>query len=116
MSICDILSKRNCSKNKLHSFVKENTASNWTVGVVMWSACLPSTLTIQVQIPLKPSVFSVNFLFENYENKQKMRPILLKKHHFNETFQNRKWTIRLKKENVIISSLRTNFSSKLKLD
>ena len=116
MSICDVLSKRNCSKNKLHSFVKENTASNWTVGVVMWSACLPSTLTIQVQIPLKPSVFSVNFLFENYENKQKMRPILFKKHHFNKTFQNRKWTIRLKKENIIISSLRTNFSSKLKLD
>ena len=32
--------------------------------VVKWSVCSPSTLTIQVQIPLKPAVFSVKFVFE----------------------------------------------------
>ena len=99
-------------------FNLEPTTSKITlraVVVVKWSddAILFEDLSSN---PLKPSVFSVNFLFENYEYKQKMRPILFKKHHFNKTFQNRKWTIRLKKENIIISSLRTNFSSKLKLD
>ena len=29
------------------------------VVVVKWSACLPSTLTIRVRIPPKPTVFSV---------------------------------------------------------
>ena len=38
--------------------------------VAMWSACLPSTPTFRIQIPLKPTVFSVKFMFEN-ENKQK---------------------------------------------
>ena len=39
--------------------------------VVKWLASLPSTLTIRVQIPLKPTVFSTKFVFEKNENKQK---------------------------------------------
>ena len=31
----------------------------WAIVVVKWSACSPSTLAIQVQIPLKPTVFYV---------------------------------------------------------
>ena len=31
---------------------RKNKTKDWAV--VEWSACLPSTLTIQVQIPLKP--------------------------------------------------------------
>ena len=34
--------------------------------------CLPSTLTIRVRIPLKPTVFSVKFVLEKNENKQKV--------------------------------------------
>ena len=41
------------------------------VVVVKWSACLPSTPTIQVGVPLNPSVFTVNFVFEKNENKHK---------------------------------------------
>ena len=41
------------------------------VVVVKWSACMPSTLAIQVPIPLKTTVFSVKFVFENIEIKQK---------------------------------------------
>ena len=43
----------------------------WAVVVVKWSACLPSTPTIRVQIPLKSTVFTVKFVFEMNENKQK---------------------------------------------
>ena len=43
----------------------------WDVAVVKWSACLPSTPMIQVQILLKPTVFSVKFMFEKKEYKQK---------------------------------------------
>ena len=39
--------------------------------VVKWSTFSPSTLTIRVRIPLKPTVFSVKFVFEKKENKQK---------------------------------------------
>ena len=39
--------------------------------VVKWSACLPSTLTIQVRIPLEPTVSLVNFVFEKNTNIQK---------------------------------------------
>ena len=39
--------------------------------VVKWSACSPSTPTIRVQIPQAFSVFSVIFVFEKKENKQK---------------------------------------------
>ena len=39
--------------------------------VVKWSACSPATLTIQVQIPLTSTVFSVKFVFEKEENRQK---------------------------------------------
>ena len=42
-----------------------------TVVVVKWSACVPSTPTIRFGIPLKPSVFSGEFVFETNENKQK---------------------------------------------
>ena len=44
---------------------------HWDVVGVKWSACLPSTPTIRVRIPLKPTVFSVKFVFEKNENKQK---------------------------------------------
>ena len=44
----------------------------WDVVVVMRSACSPFTLTIRVRIPLKPTVVSVQFLFEKNENKQKV--------------------------------------------
>ena len=37
------------------------------VVVVKWSACLPSTLSIRVRIPLNPTVFSA---FEKNENKR----------------------------------------------
>ena len=39
--------------------------------VIKWSACSPSTLMIRVQIPLKPTVFSVK-MFEKNKNKQKI--------------------------------------------
>ena len=39
--------------------------------VVKWSACSPSTPTILVRIPLKPTVFSVPFVLEKNENKEK---------------------------------------------
>ena len=39
--------------------------------VVKWSTCSPSTLTIRVRILLKPTAFSVQFVFEKNENKQK---------------------------------------------
>ena len=35
---------------------------HWDVVVVKWSACSPSTLTIRVQIPLKHTVFSAQFV------------------------------------------------------
>ena len=44
---------------------------SWAVVVVKWSACLPSTLTIWVWIPLMPTVFSVKFVFEKNKSKQK---------------------------------------------
>ena len=39
--------------------------------VAKWSVCSPSTLTIRVHIPPTPTVFSVKFVFEKNENKQK---------------------------------------------
>ena len=39
--------------------------------VVKWSACLPSTPTIRVQILLKPTAISVKFVFEKNKNKLK---------------------------------------------
>ena len=39
--------------------------------VVKWSVFLPFTPTIQVRIQLKLKVFSVNFVTEKNENKQK---------------------------------------------
>ena len=41
------------------------------VVVVKWSACSPSTPTIRVRIPQKPSVFSVKCVLEKNKNKQK---------------------------------------------
>ena len=41
------------------------------MAVVKWSGRLLSTPTIQVQIPLKPTVYSVKFVFEKIDNKQK---------------------------------------------
>ena len=40
------------------------------MAVVKWSGRLLSTPTIQVQIPLKPTVYSVKFVFEWNKNKQ----------------------------------------------
>ena len=51
---------------------------NGAVVVVKWSACSPSTLTIRVQIPLKPTVVSVKFGFENKKINKK-RPGLAHK-------------------------------------
>ena len=39
--------------------------------MVKWSACSPSALTVQVRIPLKLTIFSVKFVLEKNENKQK---------------------------------------------
>ena len=39
--------------------------------VVKWSTCLPSTMTNWVRIPIKPTVFSVKFVFEKNKNKLK---------------------------------------------
>ena len=39
--------------------------------VVNWSAWSPSIPTIQIQILMTPTVFSVKFVFEKIENKQK---------------------------------------------
>ena len=41
------------------------------VVVVKWSACSPYTTTIRVQFPLMSTVFSVKFVFEKNENKEK---------------------------------------------
>ena len=59
----------------------ERGRRNRAVVVVKWSACLSSTLTVRVQIPVKSTVFSVKFVFEKNKNKQKRgrgRPIFLK--------------------------------------
>ena len=39
--------------------------------VVKWSDCLPSVPIMQVRIPLKPTSFSVKFVYEKNKNKQK---------------------------------------------
>ena len=39
--------------------------------MVKWSACYPSFPTFGVLIPLMPVAFSVKFVFEKNENKQK---------------------------------------------
>ena len=44
------------------------------VVTVKWSVRSPSTPMIQVQILLTPTDFSVNFVFEKNENKQKRPP------------------------------------------
>ena len=43
----------------------------WAVVVVKWLKCSPSTLTMRVQMPLVPAVFSIKFVFEQNENNQK---------------------------------------------
>ena len=55
--------------SKMHSFVCEtfNAKSNYklkAVVVVKWSTYSPSTSTIRVQIPLKPTISFVKFVFE----------------------------------------------------
>ena len=54
-----------------YKFVKKEACQMWAAVVVKGSACLPSTLTNRVQIPLKPAVFSVKFDFEKKENQNK---------------------------------------------
>ena len=48
-----------------------NEGKHSAVVVVKQSACLPSTLMIQVRIQLTPAVFSVKFVFKKKEYKQK---------------------------------------------
>ena len=43
----------------------------WAVVVVKWSVFSPSTLTIGVRIPLKPTVFSAILCLKKNKNKQK---------------------------------------------
>ena len=62
---------RKCIIPRTKTWTRVNIENKWAVLVVKWSACLRSTPTIQVRIPLKPTVFSVKFLFEKKENKQK---------------------------------------------
>ena len=50
---------------------RNHLKGTWYRAVVKWSACSPSTPTIRVRIPLKHTVFSVKFVFEKSENKQK---------------------------------------------
>ena len=57
--------QRPCKSSRNNIFT-----SAGTVVVVKWSACSPSTLTIQVRIPLKTTVFS-KFVFEKNKKKQK---------------------------------------------
>ena len=48
--------------------------------VVKWSSCSPSTSTIRVRILLTSTVFSVKFVLEKNQNKQKVGwPVFLKK-------------------------------------
>ena len=56
------------------------------VVVVKWSACLPSTPTIRVRIPLKPTVFSVILCLKRTKINKK-RPGLA--HFFKKTLSNR---------------------------
>ena len=65
-SLCNLFGM---SSIQLTMYTKESF--DQAVVVVMWSGCLPSIETIWVWIPLKLTVFSVNFVFENSENKLK---------------------------------------------
>ena len=51
----------------------------WTIVVVKWSACRPSTPTIQCRIPLTPKVFAEIFVLEKNKNEQKETGPFLKK-------------------------------------
>ena len=51
----------------------------WTIVVVKWSACRPSTPTIQCRIPLTPKVFAEKFVLEKNKNEQKETGAFLKK-------------------------------------
>ena len=53
------------------SITGQACSTTWAVVVVKWSVCSPSIPTIQVQIQLKPLFFSVKFVFEKNESKQK---------------------------------------------
>ena len=48
-----------------------NKRKNLGRGVVKLSACSSSTPTTHVRILLKPTVFTVKFVFEKMENKEK---------------------------------------------
>ena len=51
----------------INFFVHKNISN----GPWWWSACLASTPTIRVRIALTSTVFSVKFVLEKNENKQK---------------------------------------------
>ena len=51
-------------------FLVHNIGKYRAVVVVKWSMCSPSAPTIRVQIPLKPTVFFCNIVFEKNENKK----------------------------------------------
>ena len=44
---------------------------HWDVVGVKWSACLPSTPTIRVRIPLKPNIFSIILCLKRTKINQK---------------------------------------------
>ena len=68
----------------LKRFLEQN--KDWALVVVKWSTYSPPSIpTIRVQIPLKPTVFSVKFVLAKNEMKEKKRPGLahfLKKQRF----------------------------------
>ena len=55
-------------------FLSHKSSNYWAVVVVKWSACSPSTPTIQVRIPLKPTFFSVKLCLKLW-----FGPLFLKK-------------------------------------
>ena len=65
------LNESNLSVFSFTYFLPYQTILHRAEVVVKWSACSPSSPTIQDWIPLTPTVFSVNFVFEKNENKQK---------------------------------------------
>ena len=64
----------NLTKRKRNPTMAENSSS-WGRGVVKWSACSSSTPTIRVQIPLKPTNFSVKLCLKRTKINKK-RPWL----------------------------------------
>ena len=65
------MEKLSMCEQSLNNTIIVITNAIWAVVVVKWSVCLPFTPTIRVRSPLKSTIFSVKFVFERNENKQK---------------------------------------------